>query len=221
MTIFHLAAMRYFGLILIAAPMFAQSFSFGVKGGVPLTDAFSTARRDPISYSPVTRRYTIGPTAEIDLPLLGLRLEADVLYRRIGWDSARAATRLFEPFQSTARFGAWDFVALAKHRVRRAGIHAYLGAGGSIRRLFTTRENFFFPGPPARFLTKQLTDEIHHKNIAGLVFSAGIELGGGLRVAPEFRYTRWLMNNIHAGFPNLSTQANQAEILVSLTFGRR
>jgi hypothetical protein len=62
--------------------------------------------------------------------------------------------------------------------------------------------------------------EVQHKNIAGLVFSAGLEFGGALRIAPEFRYTRWLMNNIPDALPNLSTQANQAEILVSITFGR-
>ena len=46
-------------------------------------------------------------------------------------------------------------------------------------------------------------------------------MGGALRFAPELRYTRWLMNNVHDGFPNLSTQANQAEILVSFTFERQ
>jgi hypothetical protein len=212
--------MRYLAVILLTGPIFAQSLSFGVKGGVPVTDAFSTARRDSISYSSVTRRYTIGPTAEIGLPLFGLRVEADALYRRIGWDSNRTATPLLEPFRSTARFGAWDFDALLKHRVGEAGIHPYVGAGAAFRRFFTTRENFVFPGAPSRSITKQMTEEIHNKNIAGLVFSAGVELGGALRFAPELRYTRWLMNNIHDGFPNLSTQANQVEILVSLTFGR-
>src|ERR1700730_7368561 len=122
---FLIKQMRYLAVILLTGPIFAQSLSFGVKGGVPVTDAFSTARRDSISYSSVTRRYTIGPTGEIALPLFGLRVEADAFYRRIGWDSNRTATPLLEPFRSTARFGAWDFDALLKHRVGEAGIHPY------------------------------------------------------------------------------------------------
>jgi hypothetical protein len=212
--------MKCLALILLTGSVFAQSLSFGLKGGVPLTDAFSTAKGDPVSYSSVDRRYTIGPTAEIGLPLFGLRLEADALYRRIGWDGTRTATPLLEPFQSTARFGTWDFDALLKHRVGAAGVHPYLGAGVAFRRFFTTRENYVFPGPPPRFLTKQMTDELGNKNIAGFVFSAGIEFGGAVRLAPEVRYTHWLMNNIHNGYPNLSTQSSQVEILFSLTFGR-
>jgi len=64
-----------------------------------------------------------------------------------------------------------------------------------------------------------MIDGLRHKNIAGVVFSAGIEFGGALRIAPEFGYTRWLMNNIYDSF-GVSTEANEADILLSLTFGR-
>ena len=212
--------MKYFLALLLTWPTSAQSLSFGLMGGVPLTDAFSTSRGDRVSYSSVTRRYTVGPTAEIGLPLAGLSLEMDALYRRIGWNGSGIATPLFEGFQSTARFGAWDFDALMKRRIGGQGIHPYAGAGAAFRRLFTTRANYVFPSPPS-FLTEQLTAELGHKNIAGLVLSGGIETGGGaLRTAAELRYTRWLMNNVHESIPNLSTQANQIEILVSFTLGR-
>lgn len=52
------------------------------------------------------------------------------------------------------------------------------------------------------------------------MFSAGVEFGGTVRIAPEVRYTRWLMNNIISGYPGLATEANQAEILLSIAFGR-
>ena len=213
--------MRFLALFLFALPAFAQSFSFGVKGGVPLTDAFSTGRRDPLSYSSVRRRYTVGPTAEIRLPLLGLSVEVDALYHRIGWDSSRAGTPVFEPFQSTARIGAWDFSAPFKRRLGLSDVHPYLAAGPAFRRFFTTRENYV--SAASRNLSKQMIDEVHRKNIAGIVAAAGVELGRAMRIAPEFRYTRWLMNNISDSNPFLSTQANQAEVLVlvSVTFGGR
>jgi hypothetical protein len=210
----------YLALILFVGYAFAQPFSFGVKGGVPLTDAFSASQGSPTSYSSVTRRYTVGPTAEIGVPLFGLSVEADGLYRRIGWNSNRAATALYEPYQSTARMGAWDFDALLKHRIGGPGVHAYLGAGAAFSRLFTTRENYTFPGPPPGDLSKQMVDEVQSKNIGGIVVSAGVKFGGAIRVAPELRYTRWLSNNIIGGLPNLSTQVNQVEVLVSITFGR-
>jgi len=208
-------------LMLMAGPLLGQSLSFGVKGGVPLTDAFATAGGGTTTYTSVTHRYTVGPEAEIGLPLAGLRVEADALYQRIGWDSVRPATPLEEPFQSTVRLGAWDFDALLKKRFGRAGVHPYVGAGAAFRRFFTTRENYVFPGPPADYLSKQMVDEMSRKNIAGLVFSAGIEFGGAVHVAPEFRYTRWLMNNIISRDPSLATEANQAEFLLSIGFGRR
>ncbi|MCC6589643.1 MAG: PorT family protein [Bryobacterales bacterium] len=201
-------------------PTFAQSISFGVKGGVPLTEAFSTDQRYPeITQSSVTRRYAVGPTAEIGLPILGLGVEATALYRRIGWDTKRSDPS--DPYLITVRSGAWDFSALLKHRFERAGWRPYLGGGAALRRMFTTRTEAEFLGQPNRHISKQMVDELKRKNIAGLVASAGVELGSGpVRISPELRYTRWLMNNIYPAFP-LSTQANQVDLLVSITFGSR
>jgi hypothetical protein len=208
-------------LIVLAEPVFGQPLSFGVTGGLPVSDAFATPSSGNISYTSVTRRYTVGPVAAIDLPFAGLRVAADALYRRIGWESVRAGTPLFEPFQSAVRVGAWDFDALLERRFGREGLHPYLGAGPAFRRFFTTRENYVFPDRRDMFLTKQMVDGLSHKNIAGLAFSAGLEAGGSVRVAPEFRYTRWLMNNMSGTYPGIATQANQAEILLSVRFGRR
>lgn len=88
-----------------------------------------------------------------------------------------------------------------------------------MRRMFTTRSEIDFPGQPSRHISKQMVEELRRKNIAGLVASAGIELGRGpLRISPELRYTWWLMNNIHP-VPPIATQANQVDVLLSITFG--
>jgi hypothetical protein len=69
---------------LFSATLSAQSFEIGVKGGLPLTDAFSSRSGAVVSYASVTRRYVAGPTVEAGPPRLGLRVEADALYRRVG-----------------------------------------------------------------------------------------------------------------------------------------
>lgn len=213
-------------LVILAGPGSAQSISLGVKGGVPLLQAFSTDHRDPtaatsITYSPVMRRYAVGPTAEIGLPFFGLGVEASALYRRIGWDSTRSATGLDDPFFSTVRAGAWDFSAVLKRRFGQAGMRPYVGGGAAFRRMFTTRSEIDFPGQPDRHISKQMVEGLRRKNIAGLVASAGVELGSGaVRFSPELRYTRWLMDNIYPAFP-ISTECNQVDFLVAITFGSR
>jgi hypothetical protein len=164
------------------------------------------------------RRYAVGPSVEIGLPR-GLRLEADALYSRIGWDSAGRPTPLFEAFQSTTRIGAWEFTALPKRLFRKdSSVRPYVGIGPTFRRFFTTRQIYQFTDP-SRAISKQMVEQLRRKNIAGIAFAAGFEKGKTVRVAPEFRYTRWLMNNIYDGFSDIRTQGNQAEFLVTFSFG--
>jgi hypothetical protein len=59
--------------------IFAQPFSAGIKGGVPLTDFLNTYPNIPV-YSASTQRYIIGGVAELHLPL-GFGIEFDALYR--------------------------------------------------------------------------------------------------------------------------------------------
>ena len=55
----------------------AQTFSFGVQAGVPMTDN-ATADRGSKA---VTERYIVGPTVELHLPF-SFVLSADFLYER-------------------------------------------------------------------------------------------------------------------------------------------
>jgi len=49
--------------------MVAQSpFGFGLKAGVPLSDALSADPSSPVAYVESTNRYIIGPFVEIRLP---------------------------------------------------------------------------------------------------------------------------------------------------------
>lgn len=75
---FALATLAYPGII-----------SIGVKGGVPLNDAFNAATSGNASYFTNTKRYTIGPELDVNLPL-GLAIEFDALYG--GWITTSPGT---------------------------------------------------------------------------------------------------------------------------------
>jgi hypothetical protein len=55
-------------LFLSAAAAFAQPFTFGVKGGMPMTDFLKVARTQNFTASTATNRYIVGATAELRLP---------------------------------------------------------------------------------------------------------------------------------------------------------
>jgi opacity protein-like surface antigen len=109
---------------LLAAPVaFAQNFSFGVKGGVPLANSLKVT--NPATYVSNKSPFVLGPAAELRLPL-GLGLEADLLYRHLQYTSASNV-------KTTGQ--AWEVPLLAKYRVPGAVLRPYIAAGYSFRRL--------------------------------------------------------------------------------------
>jgi hypothetical protein len=59
-------------LVALSLPIFGQRIEVGVKGGVPVTAAFQTGSLFNIDFgesaSSATRRYTVGPMVELNLP---------------------------------------------------------------------------------------------------------------------------------------------------------
>ena len=109
---------------LLAAPVaFAQNFSFGVKGGVPLANSLKVT--DPATYTSNRSAFVLGPAFELRLPL-GLGAEADMLYRRLQYTSGANS-------QTTGQ--AWEVPLLAKYRVPGVLLRPYVAAGYSFRRV--------------------------------------------------------------------------------------
>src|SRR3982751_2026923 len=97
-------------LLLTAAAAFSQPISFGIKGGMPMTDFVDAASSGRFTASSVTNRYIVGPTLELRLPF-GLGVEADVLYRHFSYSTngiaaigANAASIVTDTSS-----GAWEF----------------------------------------------------------------------------------------------------------------
>jgi hypothetical protein len=193
----------FLGLLSCSGPAaFAQGFlSFGIKGGVPLTDAFSDYRPmevDVIVHSfSSSRNYVIGPAAELKLPL-GFSVEADALYRPLNLTVDRQT--LPQPVvHSVNDINSWEFPILGKyHFLHTPIVKPYVEAGPVFRAV----------GSGTSGLSKD-----------------GFAMGGGVdikllvvRVTPEIRYSRW---GSDAAAPSLfasPSNLNQAEFLIGVSF---
>ena len=218
----------------------AQKISFGVKGGVPLTETFRFSGIDsgpgPVSskeeYFSRTKRYTVGPTLEVGLPR-GLSIEFNALYKRLNYDynafyKSPSSGRHFINTKNTAN--RWEFPVLLKYRFYRvssASIRPHVSVGASWNHV-SGEENFRessssnFGRLFSRVTTSSELLELHRKGTMGFVIGSGVEFRFLLmRVSPEIRYTRWGQENFQKAFPAgpiLRSNLNQVEFLVGISF---
>jgi hypothetical protein len=173
----------------------------GIKGGVPLSDAFSNHTSlgvDTITHSFTdSHNYVVGPFAELHLPF-GFAIEADALYRPL--DLRTEFTLVPQPpARSAFNISSWEFPILGKYHIFHAPvIDPYVEAGPIFR---TT-------GSKASYLS-----------------NAGFSIGGGVdvkvlrvRVTPELRYSRWGSDANVLGFVTFPSNLNQTEFLIGLSF---
>jgi hypothetical protein len=176
-------------LVLFAALPAGAQLHFGVKGGVPLNDALE-ARGNFRSEFP---RITVGPAAEVSLPL-GLEFEANLLYKRPGYHDGAAGV--------AGR--SLELPLLMKYKAGVGLIRPFIGAGPNFRWLGGT--GFFRDTERSR----------------GVTVTGGVALHGGLaRLSAEVRYTHWNNQGFTAGGVAgavLSFSRSQAEFLLGLTF---
>ena len=119
---------------------------------------------------------------------LGLSAEADVLYRRLQYGDS--------PGAAGATGQVWELPLLAKGRLPALLIFApFVSAGFSFRRL------------------------------ANLSNGKGPTIGGGVevklplvRLSAEMRYTRWGSSTFKSALAGLSTQLNQADVMLGIMF---
>jgi opacity protein-like surface antigen len=195
----------------------AQPFSIGVKGGVPLTDFFQTVSNPTVSFHSSTTRYIVGPAFELRLPA-GFGIEFDVLYRRLNFSSTANLVDVFTQSRTTGN--AWEFPLVLKKKFGRGPLKPYLEGGVAFdrlsgfeqvtTRLFAGRNSATSKGPPT---------ELRDNFSTGAVVGAGIELHAlFLRVSPEIRYTHWGVEQFRDTLGLLRSNQNQTEFLVGITF---
>ena len=202
-----LLQIRFFSLACLSLLAFGlpgncQLLSFGIKGGVPLSDAYSDANLgNGATSSHLNNHYTIGPTAEIHFPL-HLSFEADVLYRH----SRYSATSNIVPAGS-ASANDFQIPLLAKLDLSHGLVGTFIDGGLAYRHLSVNLDN------PA----KQLFLGVNNPN------SEGVALGGGIQfklllihISPEIRYTHW--GQIAFSNAAVTSNNNQIDLLVGVTF---
>lgn len=184
-------------------------FSFGVIGGVALTDAFGGHESTGFTIGPsggvepmrsrsysTLKDYVIGPTLEVGLRCRGLSVEIDALYRPMNLTMAGVRPDGSLHSISPATVVTWQFPALAKYRFGSRPLKPFIEAGPSFR----VAGNLNDAAPSA------------YGGTAGLGVEAQL---GRLKIAPVVRYTHWAADADSAGS---RTKRNQAELLVGLSF---
>jgi opacity protein-like surface antigen len=192
--------MRFLALFLITLSCaWGQALSWGVRGGVPITDAFDVARAGASTFRQVPKRYTAGPTLELRLPL-GLGVSFDVLYKKLEYERTEAGV------SQTVSATQWEFPLLFKYRFGAGGARPYLGAGPTFNRISG--------------LSLRRPTEFINRSAGGIAFAAGFDLKAAiLHVMPELRITRRGSQNFTDPLGALfKSRLNQAEFLIGITF---
>ena len=197
----------------------SQSFSVGVKGGVPLT-SMSDSAREFGRYGGQTnfqmKRYGVGPTVEIGLPFR-LRLEADALYRHARQDRLSGPAPYASLNQEGARIGIWEIPLLLKYQWQGRGFQPFVVGGSTLRRVGDLDVDLIaIPAVPGYPGTRQ-----HYTISADDSLRYGVTFGGGVShkvgfmiVEPELRFTHWTSQHWMA-------TTEQLEFLVGIKFPLR
>jgi opacity protein-like surface antigen len=197
----------------------AQPFSFGLRGGVPLTDLLDTASNPGLLFQSNTNRYIVGPSVELRLPF-GLGVELDALYRHFDYTGSGNLVDEFVTSKTSA--GDWEFPLLAKYRFPSKVVRPYVDGGiawDTLMGLKQTVSNTFFPSGTVVTSTASNPPELNKNTTEGFVIGAGIDVHLLLiHISPEVRYTRWGAQHFLSPNGGLSSNQNQAEFLVGITF---
>jgi opacity protein-like surface antigen len=210
---FRNAVLRLITFVMLASPAVAQSLSFGVKAGAPVTDPFilSNPPGSLNNYAFSAQRYTVGPTFELGLPY-NLAFEADALYKPLHYISNPFG---FNTFQASTSANSWEFPLLIKGHLLSGIIRPFGNGGVSFRHVggSTSFTNSAFQ------VTQDPPLELVHSWSTGYVAGGGVDFGyGPIHVSPEIRYTRWASQNFNSSNGILSSNLNAVDILIGLTF---
>jgi outer membrane protein with beta-barrel domain len=171
---------------LFIGPALAQPVSVGIKAGVPLDRA---GQGDDARTAVDKRRWTVGPSVEVRLPR-GFSIGVDALYRRLGYSTERnvGSATFFE--KSTTDH--WEVPIYGKYRFGDGAVRPFVLGGGAF-------EHANVHGTAGCTGDAALCGSTGTHDLKSSSWGGGYLVGGGVefrwgrwKIAPEFRYTRWL-----------------------------
>jgi hypothetical protein len=206
---------------------YGQLLSYGIKGGLPLTDFIDTVSGPQGNVSSITNRYIVGPEVELHLPF-GIGFEADALYRHFSY---RSVSNLVDAVSTlTTTSGNWEFPILLRKGFSYGPFHPFAVAGVSFDKIAGISQTVETLALPSHLTSSASGSAAQLKN----GFTAGATIGGGIdlkllvvRISPEIRFTRWGSQQFNGIFPpgsasgsggSLTSSQNQVEFLVGITF---
>jgi Outer membrane protein beta-barrel domain len=214
-------------LLMFVTATLAQSITFGVKGGVPLTDNFEAENGGGPGYSETysskTRRYTVGPTVTLNLPHR-LGIEVDALYRRLDYDrfsTGLADATTFSQWERTTGNRIDVPVLLRWSPIKR--VYAVAGPTFGFHANVTTMEHTISDTPYVGHSDSDTTindpGELHSHVGKGITVGVGLDNAvGWLHIKPELRYTNWIGPAFEtSGF--LRQKTNDLVFLLGFEFG--
>jgi opacity protein-like surface antigen len=198
-----------------AAPAFSQSFGFGIKGGLPFTDFTNAVSSGTNVFDDNTRRYIVGPTVELRLPF-GLSIEADALYRRFNYNQFIGGASGTTSISTSGN--AWEFPLVAKYRFKAPIARPYILGGLAWDTLSGLTQSVRNAVATTGAISRSPA-ELNQTTTTGFVMGVGLDVKVILiHIAPEIRYTRWGAKHFLDVNGGLSSNQNQAEFLVGITF---
>jgi hypothetical protein len=222
-----------FGALTTAAS--GQHLAVGVKGGVPLLDAYQQNTSLPIVTPPGfffhnsfnTKRYTVGPAVEVCCLPLNLRFEANALYTRLDSDSTEIGisppvTNGPLTTATATRANSWQFPLLLKKEIPVGRVQPFGDIGYALRHVSGT-SHIVLTAPTATVLPYQAFDEsLVGTWVNGFVVGGGLAFHSGpLKFSPEVRYTRWAAPNFRSAIPYaFNLNSNQLDFLLGLAWSR-
>jgi hypothetical protein len=213
----------------------ARQLIFGVKGGVPLTNAFQFGGGNPDwgNYYSDTKRYTVGPTVEMSLSRR-FSIELNALYKRLDYGVSSSfmgegsETSFTRNLQNA--FNQWEFPLLVKFHPEGKAHGPYLAAGANLNYIAgcTTKIDYYGQnGTVGQFsssgITHNMPEESARRGTGGIIAEGGWDFHLGiLRLSPELRYTRWMNRTFTEprwleGPPFIRSNQNQIEFLLGVT----
>lgn len=190
-----------------------------------MTDPWQTLAGPVLSasYAYGVRRYVVGPTIELHLPL-HLSFEVDALYRRTGFDGFGTfpITATQNEFVETrTAINDWEIPFLGKYTMTLGPIHPFVDSGVTLRHISVAYGRAVTTNLTTNVTTTGPANTPLRSNSTGFTVGGGLSLKAGhLRIEPEVRYTHWGSDTIQTGYGHVNIQSveNQADLLVGLTF---